>query len=532
MKILFCNESSHLSTGYAVIGRELLSRLSASGRYELFEYASWGSHDYEPAWRYRAVPPADEHERQTYGSSPQNAFGAWKYEDVLLEFRPDVVWSIRDAWMDAHVGESPLKRHYRWAYQTTVDSTPQDEEWLALFELADDLFTYTDWGADVLRRQGGAVLPVRGAISPGVDTDTFKPFNRERVRASLGLQEDIFVTGFVARNQQRKLFPSLCRDFRAYLQAAPPDIARKSYLYLHTAWPDNGWNLPRLLLENHLGGRVLFTYRCRSCGAFYPDFWRDALTTCRQCGNLSASMPNSMDGIRSDQMAGVYNLFDVLCQYVVAEGFGMPMVEAASCGVPLMGTDHASVGELMRNLHGRPVAVRDHYRERETHRWMALPDSDDFVRILLDHARMPASFRRSIGMKARQAVLARYTWDHFARQWMSYFDSVPPSAWDEPPRYVQSNTNVPQGLDNHRFLAWGFVHVAGRPDLVGSRSYLRMLRDLNWGVTVHGGGLSFHDMTVAGGFRHEPFTRDHCMRHWLDMANRHNQVEKRRHDQR
>ena len=42
-RILFCGEATYLNTGYATYLREIMKRLHATGKYELAEFASYGS---------------------------------------------------------------------------------------------------------------------------------------------------------------------------------------------------------------------------------------------------------------------------------------------------------------------------------------------------------------------------------------------------------------------------------------------------------------------------------------------------------
>ena len=42
-KILFCGEATYLNTGYATYNREVIKRLFATNKYEIAEFASYGS---------------------------------------------------------------------------------------------------------------------------------------------------------------------------------------------------------------------------------------------------------------------------------------------------------------------------------------------------------------------------------------------------------------------------------------------------------------------------------------------------------
>ena len=53
-------------------------------------------------------------------------------------------------------------------------------------------------------------------------------------------------------------------------------------------------------------------------------------------------------GLDETEMQALYNSFDILLQCSLGEGFALPMIEAQSCGVPVIatfGTGHASLIE-------------------------------------------------------------------------------------------------------------------------------------------------------------------------------------------
>ena len=44
--------------------------------------------------------PSNDQERKIYDSNPNNAFGLWRFNHVVLDFKPDIVLTYRDPWMD------------------------------------------------------------------------------------------------------------------------------------------------------------------------------------------------------------------------------------------------------------------------------------------------------------------------------------------------------------------------------------------------------------------------------------------------
>src|SRR5690606_32801505 len=101
-RILMVGEASYLNTGYSTYAFELLKRLYKTGKYELAELGCFGkAENHKMPWLfYSNLPdPNSEKENEIYNSNKLNSFGAWKFEKVLLDFKPDIVIDIRDHWM-------------------------------------------------------------------------------------------------------------------------------------------------------------------------------------------------------------------------------------------------------------------------------------------------------------------------------------------------------------------------------------------------------------------------------------------------
>jgi len=293
----------------------VLSRLHNTGKFEIAELAAFTKIDdvRQNKMPWKVYPNAvndDDPRKEQMGKIPGGPFGGWRFDSVCLDFKPDIVWDIRDYWMLAFENDSPLRPYFHWAIMPTVDSEPQHESWIETFIEADSVFTYSDWAQDVLKKQGGGKINLCGVASPGVDLDTYTPHTARAIhRQNMGIDPNINLIGTVMRNQKRKLYPDLFETFRMFIdkcmEDGKEDLARKTFLYVHSSYPDKGWSFPDLLKRYGLCHKVMFTYICRHCGNHFAAFFQDARTVCPNCRSNAAMLPTTSEGLDREQLAGI-----------------------------------------------------------------------------------------------------------------------------------------------------------------------------------------------------------------------------------
>lgn len=503
LKILMCSEASFLSSGFAVYAKELLSRLHATGKYEIAEFASYGNvndpRDVSIKWKYYANSVNQNDPRNAeYSARTDNQFGRWRFEKVLLDFRPDVVIDVRDYWMSAYQAVSPLRKYFHWILMPTVDSKPQQESWLDTYLSADAIFTYSDWGAEVLKQQTSGKVHYIDTAAPGVDLDIFKPQPKEykqNLKKVFNLPPDSIIIGSVMRNQKRKLFPDLCLSFRKLLdicQDKYPELGKKLYLYLHTSYPDAGWDLPELLKDNRIANRVLFTYFCNSCNKLYSRSFAGPIIGCESCGNISCKFSSVTKGVTSQQLSDVYNLFDVYVQYAICEGAGMPQVEAGACGVPVFTVDYSAMVDIINKLSATPIKVKAEFKELETKAIRVYPDNDDLVNKLLSFILSTQTNKNKISKKIRSLTEKYFDWAVPISKWEKYLDSLDQKGyradWNKPLSSLfglkkPENHNETENMDL-------LMHICNNNlnnyNLMSSMNFLNMLKDLDYGFVQSG----------------------------------------------
>jgi len=526
-KVLLVSEAHYLHSGFGTYSKELLSRLHNTGKYELAEFASYGKYESVGAtpWLFYANIPkdGDAEGQNVYNSNTAHQFGAWRFDKVCLDFKPDIVLCYRDPWMDNWIANSPSRPYFHWVWMPTVDSAPQRQEWVETFCKCDAVLAYSEFGGKVLKEQGKEGVNYIGCASPGIDPQIYKPLPKVAHRKDMGLDPDCFVVGTVMRNQKRKLFFELMKSFRLFLDRAPPEIAAKTFLYLHTSYPEkSGWDIPDGIMQNRLGGNVLMTYICKSCRQFFPSLFQDALVKCKFCNQVSAVCPTVSFGVSIPDLAKIYNLFDIYVQYAICEGFGMPQVEAAACGVPVAATNYSAMEDVLQFTKGYPIPVRTFFREIETNAERAYPDNEYLADLLVKFFTKSSSERQQEAMKVRQATIKRYDWDKTAKVWEDYIDSYTPSPsqkhWSAPPVFKPIPESVPENLSNEEFLKWICHSVMHEPELLHQQEGIKLYRDLNFGAEISQGVL-------------EPIDRNKIFNIYKSRSNNSNAFEQMRSNQ-
>jgi glycosyltransferase involved in cell wall biosynthesis len=515
LKVLMCSEASFINSGFGNYTRELLTRLHKTNKYEIAEFASYGMvndpRDRNIHWKYYANAVRDNDPRaQEYSSRSDNQFGRWRFDKVLLDFRPNVVIDIRDYWMNHYQSQSPLRPFFNWVLMPTVDSAPQQESWIDTFLHADAVFTYSDWGAQILQQQSNNKINYVGTASPGVDLETFcmKP-NRELIKAKYGLPQDSFVIGSVMRNQKRKLIPELLVAFRQLLNELENDnspLANKTYLYLHTSYPDAGWDIPELLRQNRLLNKVYFSYHCSKCQSTHSEVYTHPCKVCKNCLESTSRFTSVTNGVSNETLSDIYNMLDIYVQYAICEGFGMPQVEAGACGVPIATVNYSAMEDVVHKLNAHPVKIKSYFKELETKAIRVYPDNNDLVKFILKFMRQTKSRQEEKRKETRKLTEKHYNWDNISKIWETFLDSemlfTAKRNWDDPPKYLQSIQQNMQNPPKDNFMSVYSVcsNNLGDPSFFGTSLCLDILKDADYGFVQN--GMNFSGTDISQTYKH------------------------------
>lgn len=542
-RVLFCSEATFLNTGYATYTREILNYLHSTGKYELAEMASYGERNDPRAanipWKFYGVMPnaqSSEEEKRQYQSQPTAQFGELIFEHVCLDFQPDIVCDIRDFWMLDFAERSPFRQYFKWCIMPTVDALPQARQWIATYQSADACLTYSEFAGEVLMEQSGGKINYLGTSPPSAHP-AYQPIeNKEVLRASFNINPNAKIVGTVMRNQRRKLYPDLFKAFRLLLDSV--DDPQNYLLYCHTSYPDLGWDIPELLQQHNLSSKVLFTYICNDTGKPFPSFFKGAIAQSPYSNKFSATLSNVKKGLEYEDLAKIINLFDIYVQYANCEGFGLPQVEAAACGVPIMSTDYSAMESVIKNLNGIPVQPKALYKELETGCFRAVPDNELAAQKLKEFFSKPESIRKRHGFETRNAFLQHYQWDKSGRKWEEYFDSVEiipdELGWKSPPKISKpapKPSELPKNSSHKSLARWLITNVLCDNTKINSFMEARLIRDLMYKTsTAVTGGMYFNESSAAfdGKSTRQPFDFNMAYDHMFNLCNRRNYWEQKR----
>lgn len=372
-RLLFTTDLA--TTGFGRVGMEIVTRFAQTGLYDIC-YVGWAavrSGDMIEKFRKMGVQCIPVQ------NTLQDQFGQQTVPQVIDRFKPDLVWSLGDPWMVAYIKDIPgFQTDWKWISYVPIDREELVSDWLPALKAPDALVLYSDFGREVVEKYLPRVKTE--VIYHGVDTDVFRPLDRAEMKKKHGLDPSTAVIGFVGRNQIRKRIPRLmhafkfwnCQNFmedrvievnnngqlekwnaRDYARSVCKMRAHKwlpyfkqdprkanTALYLHTTQgytdqndgPSVGWNLSeysdRLGLNENIWGapsRIMM-----------PD----------------QQQMNAVRGIPDANLAEAYNLIDIAVLPSSREGFGLPILEAASCGIPTIVTNYSSMPELMGSGRG------------------------------------------------------------------------------------------------------------------------------------------------------------------------------------
>lgn len=346
---------------------------------------------------------------QPYDSGT-DMFGVGRLPVLAHRLKPDVIVILNDPWnvkaytesYDSYIDKiEDANEDGKWDETVNRMRSTPIVGWLAVdadnqkgepLNRLSHVVTWTQHAQDQLEL-GGYTGPF-SQVPLGVD-GRFKPYNRVQSRKEVftNFPEDAFLFGAVGRNQPRKRLDLTLEYFAEFLQHTQ---AQDAYLYLHVApTGERGFDLKSLASYHGLQGRV-FLHEVRAD-----------------------------KGIDDALMPKMYSSLDCLITTTQGEGWGLPVLEAAACGVPSIVPDWSALGEWTASsavqvpCTGTAVTAP---LNRNPYTIGGVPDKTLFV-MSMGQMYEDAAFRSDLALDAVR-MSKRYTWELTALEMESVLSDV------------------------------------------------------------------------------------------------------------
>ena len=272
-----------------------------------------------------------------------NGYGNDVIEEHVRTFGPELILTLLDVWvLDPQVwGDLDL------ACWVPVDHQPAPDP-------VANFFRNTGAVPIAMSRFGEKMLDDLDPlyVPHGINTEAYRPHDKVKTRKALGLPESAYIVGMVAANKgnpSRKCFAEAIEAFKIFR-----DRHQEAKLYLHTEATGRfgGVDLPGLIHKLGLDSEaVIFSDQYRAVHFPQPE----------------------------EKMGEVMSCFDVLLSPSAGEGFGIPVVESQSCGVPVIVSDFSAQPELV----GAGWLVEGVRQYTAIGSWQFKPSVEDIVQALV-----------------------------------------------------------------------------------------------------------------------------------------------------
>jgi len=352
LRIMPVSDSPWAPTGFGTNTKNIGAILNGEGHHIGYAGCQNPQHcKWETPWPLGQTKKVATFENLPIMYAGQEKFGEKSFPQWVKGFKPDLILAHLDFQMFKHMTDAKQPSHIQMplydgkgkllnrkqridmindAYKNMARGPPWK---LACVVPYDGEPSIPEWGQQLEQLDYGVAMSRYGQqglkkdfdfdttyIPHGVDTNLFKPI----INPMYGdkPKPNAFIVGCVARNQHRKNIPRLIKGYAQFVQKnkLTPNETR---LLLHMDWNDAmGWKFPNFAAQYGIEEYLL------------PPLM----------GTLDAGQAISEEG-----MSHVYNCMDVFVLPTAGEGFGIPTLEAMSCGVPICVTNYTTGYELIKS---------------------------------------------------------------------------------------------------------------------------------------------------------------------------------------
>ena len=435
-KIVFHSNHARAFTGFGKNCKNALTHLFKTGKYDIVEFCNglpWSHPDLKKMpWKAYGSLPDDQALIQELQANEHMAraagYGANMVDQIIKEEKPDLYIGAEDIWAFNGYTKRSWWNKTNCMIWTTLDSLPILPDAVAVAPMVKNYYVWSSFAEKALHELGHThVKTLHGSI----ECSTFYRLDdqkRATLRQNLKIPQNMFVVGFVFRNQLRKSVPNILEGFKLFLQQEPRSNAK---LLLHTHWGE-GWDIPRLLQEKGIDNNsVLTTYFCNKCGAYEVRSFTGQEQACGRCGAKgSVNTTNVTSGVSEENLNEIYNLMDVYCHPFTSGGQEIPIQEAKLTELITLATNYSCGEDSCSPASGGIPLEWSEYREPGTQFIKASTYAGSICKNLKKVFNMNPQKRQEQGKKSRQYVIDNYSSESIGAKLENIIDAMPEVNWD------------------------------------------------------------------------------------------------------
>jgi len=358
-KILICGYAADNHTSFGSQIREVWTRLLRTGKYEIVQQGWFKMKEIESVpWK---IIPTNTNFDPQGNRKPieQDKWGAQSFPGLCNQLKPDIVWTLADVYMVEHMSFLRNQLGYKYIQYLEIDGTPTPLRYEKTLNAAELSIVSSEFGADAVEDLTG-VKPAM--IYHGVDNNIFHPYaedKKQKLREAVNPDIlDSFIIGWVGKDQTRKnpwnLFETIyylktgnyincnsCdRVTRGIYNRQKRSIASipTECKYCKSTDVSPGESIEDLRLWMHAYNQANIGWDFN----LHRDMWGLGNTV------IFTSKLTQDSGLKTSEMSDLYNMFDLFVSLSGGEGFGIPLIEAQACGLPVVYTDYTAQPEISK----------------------------------------------------------------------------------------------------------------------------------------------------------------------------------------
>ena len=414
-RVLVLTDYAGAFTGFGKQCKLLLTYLYKTGKYEILNAAQGvpkeGAHTQKYPWKTVGVLPNDPQKIQQINQDPNlarnAAYGVLEINNIVKDFKPDVIFSINDTWGSQFVTDMPFFDKIPTICWNTFDSLPLLPDTIEKAIKIKNYWTWSDFARKELHNKG--FTHVKNQY-PLVNTNNFYKLSDTKIselKMRFGLPQDAFIIGFVFRNQLRKLINTQIEAYSIFKKQNPE--IKNTFLYTHTHYGE-GWDIGRLCQQYGVDPKeVLCTYVCKETLQYFiaPFHGQDLENPITKTKTLVTA--NVGLGVSDEQLNEIYNLFSLYSHPATSGACELPCVEAALTEKIITTCAYSFGEDIIENNKGSLPIKFTFYTEHGTQFLKSQPSPYELSKIFKKVYEMKPQVKRNMEQESRKWALENYS---------------------------------------------------------------------------------------------------------------------------